>query len=210
MFKVVIIDGQPLVRMAIKSILMQNDFAWVAEADNGVDGLDLVYEHSPDLVILDIPLSKMTGLEVMRKVYEFDKNIEVLVLTSCSVGHYYNRCRAARASAFLSKTCTVEELQRTANLLMRGGGYVPYGIDRMPEFGGSLNNEALLINSLSNRELMTLELLVRGMSNKEIASYLQLSNKTISTYKTRLQEKLNVFSLMQLFEFAKRNDFVSH
>nr|WP_282444246.1 response regulator transcription factor [Pseudomonas fluorescens] len=205
MFKVVVIDGQPLVRAAIKSILIQDDFAWVAEADNGADGLDLVREHKPDLVILDLHLSRLTGLEVMRKIYEFDKCIEILVLTSCSAHHYYNRCRAARASAFLSKTCTVEELRRTVGLLMSGGAYVPYVINRLPTVNGSFANETLLINSLSNRELMTFELLVRGMSNKEIANYLNLSNKTISTYKARLLEKLNVFSLVHLFEVAKRN-----
>ncbi|WLI37180.1 response regulator transcription factor [Pseudomonas sp. FP818] len=84
---------------------------------------------------------------------------------------------------------------------------MPHGIDRLPALGDSFSNEALLINTLSNRELMTFELLVRGMSNKEIANYLQLSNKTISTYKVRLLEKLNVFSLVHLFEVAKRNGF---
>ncbi|NMX56264.1 response regulator transcription factor [Pseudomonas edaphica] len=208
MFKVVVIDGQPLVRAAIKVVLRQNDFAWVAEADNGADGLELVHEHSPDLVILDIHLSRVSGLEVMEKIYSFDKNIEILVLTSYSARHYYNRCRAARASAFLPKTCTIEELERTVNVLMMGGACVPDSVDRLPAAGSSFANEALLINSLSNRELMTFELLIRGMSNKEIASYLQLSNKTISTYKTRLLEKLNVFSLVHLFEFAKRNGLV--
>ena len=207
MFKVIVIDGQPLVRAAIKSILNPDDFTWVAEANNGTDGLDLVREHKPDLVILDIQLSGIAGLEVMQKIYSFDKSIEILVLTSCAARHYYNRCRAARASAFLSKTCTVEELQRTVNLLMKGGAYVPHGIDRLPAVSDSFANEALLINTLSNRELMTFELLVRGMSNKEIANHLQLSNKTISTYKARLLEKLNVFSLVHLFEVAKRNGF---
>jgi len=207
MFKVIVIDGQPLVRAAIKSILSQDDFAWVAEANNGTDGLDLVREHKPDLVILDIQLSGIAGLEVMQKIYSFDKSIEILVLTSCAARHYYNRCRAARASAFLSKACTVEELQRTVNLLMKGGAYVPHGIDRLPAISDSFANEALLINTLSNRELMTFELLVRGMSNKEIANHLQLSNKTISTYKARLLEKRNVFSLVHLFEVAKRNGF---
>lgn len=205
MFKVVVIDGQALVRTAIKVVLRRNDFAWVAEADNGADGLDLVRKHSPDLVILDIHLSRVSGLEVMEKIFSFDSSIGILVLTSCSARHYYSRCRAARASAFLSKACTVEELERVINLLITGHAGVPGDMGYLPAPSESLASETLLISSLSNRELMTFELLVRGMSNKEIANYLQLSNKTISTYKTRLLEKLNVFSLVHLIELAKRN-----
>ncbi|WP_158243785.1 MULTISPECIES: response regulator transcription factor [unclassified Pseudomonas] len=208
MYKVVVIDGQALVRTAIKVVLRRNDFAWVGEADNGADGLDLVRQHSPDLVILDIHLSRVNGLELMEKIYSFNNSIGILVLTSCSARHYYSRCRAARASAFLSKTCTVEELERTVNLLTKGRAGVPGDTARAPALSDSLASETLLISSLSNRELMTFELLVRGMSNKEIACYLQLSNKTISTYKTRLLEKLNVFSLVHLFELAKRNGLV--
>ncbi len=208
MYKVVVIDGQALVRTAIKIILHRNDFARVADADNGADGLDLVREHSPDLVILDIHLSRVNGLELMEKIHSFDSRIGILVLTSCSARHYYSRCRAARASAFLSKTCTVEELERTVNLLITGRAGVPGDVGRLPAPSESFASETALISSLSNRELMTFELLVRGMSNKEIAGYLQLSNKTISTYKTRLLEKLNVFSLAHLFELAKRNGLV--
>lgn len=207
MFKTIVIDGRPLVRAAIKAVLSQNEFELVAEADNGIVGVDLARKHMPDLMILDINLPGMSGLEVMERIYSFDKYIEMLVLASYPEAEYYNHCRMARASTFLSRNCSVNDFGKAINALM-GRTQIPKCLGRLPRFNTHYTSETMLIQSLSKRELMTFHLLAQGMTNREISDYLQLSSKTISTYKVRLMAKLNVFSLAHLLEMAKRNNLV--
>ncbi|MHC8346615.1 response regulator [Pseudomonas sp. RT6P73] len=201
MSRVIVIDSQPLIRAAIKSILDEQGHILVAETDNGVDGLRLVYVHRPDLVVLDISVPKISGMALMQKIYEFDKTIELLVLTSYSTAPWFHRCRAAHASRILSKNCSLEELKSAINRSGSGHDFLnEHGL-----FSETYTEEEQLIAALSDRELTTLQLLAQGMKNKEIAIFLGISNKTVSTYKTRVLGKLNIPLSIHLLEFARRH-----
>lgn len=205
--KAVIIDEHPLIRIAISTILSQIGFTSVQEADNGVCGMAFVREHNPDLVVLDVELPRISGLELMERIRAYNSSVEVLAFTAYPANHYYARCRVARASGFLPKTCSVDQLISTVNRLMTGQVGGAYAQLHLPH---SLSDDVdkQLIQSLSNRELSTFVLLARGMSNVDIANHLLISNKTVSTYKVRLMSKLQVSSVFQLADMAQRNGLV--
>lgn len=205
MFSALIIDAYPIFRAAVKTVLEKNGFTVIAEASNGIQGLEIMQAHRPHLIVLDIDLLGMSGLEVIKKIHEFDGDIRTLVLTSSHTVHFYNRCKIALASGLLSKACSVEEFEQVLNGIMKASACGKGGFSFWPNEFKVNGNEALLISSLSDRELTTFQLLARGMGNKEIANYLQLSSKTISTYKVRLLKKLNVFSVQHLAEMAELN-----
>lgn len=208
MFKAIVIDEQPLIRSAVKDSLIQSGFSCVRETDSGKVGLALAVEHRPHLVVLDILLPQLSGMDLIQRLYELDRTIQVLVLTAYSGAHYYDQSPAARGSSFLMKTCSITKFENTIKLLMAG---LEDPIQRFPSPrhpAEQLHGETGLLAKLTNRELSTLQLLARGMRNKEISTYLQLSAKTVSTYKTRLMVKLNTHSVLDLSDLARRNGLV--
>jgi two-component system response regulator EvgA len=205
--KAIVIDEQPLMRIAISTVLSQVGFTTVQEADNGASGMAFIREQRPDLVVLDVELPRISGLELIDRIHAYDKSVEVLVFTAYPAEHYYGRCRIARASGFLPKTCSVDQLMSTVDQLMNGQRDLT-DVHPNPAYRPSADIERRLIQTLSNREMSTFVLLARGMANKEIAEHLLISNKTVSTYKMRLMTKLRVPSLLHLSDMAQRNGLV--
>lgn len=208
MLKVIVVDDHPFIRSSVKMLLAHEGFEVVAETDNGADAVQLVIAHEPDLVVLDITIPKLDGLEVIRRIRALGVRTKILVLTSLAAKFYSMRCMSAGAAGYLSKTDSLDELVRGAKVIMSGYSYFPdlQAISVRRSDGRATDDE--LISSLSNRELAILKQLANGFSNKEIGEIMLLSNKTVSTYKARLIEKLNVTSVVYLADFAKRNDLI--
>lgn len=208
MLKVIVVDDHPFIRSSVKMLLQREKCDVVAEADNGVDAVQLVIAHKPDMVVLDITIPKLDGMEVIRRIRGLAVPTKILVLTALSAKFYSKRCMSAGAAGFISKTDGLDELARGVKIVMSGYGYFPdlQSVSVRRNDGSPSDDE--LINYLSNRELAILKQLSNGLSNKEIGDLMLLSNKTVSTYKARLIEKLNVTSVVYLADFAKRNDLV--
>ncbi|QTD31491.1 response regulator transcription factor [Pseudomonas fluorescens] len=203
-----IVDDHPFIRASVKLLLQQENFDAVAEAGDGVDALQLARECSPELIILDIALPRLDGLEVIRRIVNLGLKSRILVLTSMAPNLFLSRCIQGGAAGFVSKTHDLEELVKGVQTIMSGYTYFP-NIDTssVRRCDGRLSDQEL-IKLLSDRELVVLQHLCHGLSNNEIAEALLISNKTVSTYKTRLIEKLHVKSVVYLVDFAKRNDLV--
>lgn len=203
--KVVIVDDHPFIRSSVSMQLRQDRLEVVGQADNGVDAVRLVREHMPDLVVLDLVLPDMDGLQVLLRIRDMPQPPKVLVLTSHLADYFSLRCMRAGASGFLSKSDNLDELSKAVLALRSGYSYFPDVSYSSVNHKDMITTEAQRIAALSDREVIIFQYLARGMV---IGELMLISNKTVSTYKTRLLEKLRVSSLIELADLARRNQLI--
>jgi two-component system response regulator EvgA len=189
-------------------LLVQERFEVVAETDNGVDAVRLARECLPDIVILDIAIPLLDGLGAITRIKASQRPIKILVLTSQVPEYFSLRCMKLGASGFVSKTDDLNELSKALMAITSGYSYFPDVALSSVRRADNEISEKQCIATLTDRELMILQQLARGLSNKAIGEAMLLSNKTVSTYKTRLIEKLRVQSLVDLADFARRNALI--
>lgn len=206
--KVLIADDHSLIRSVMKVLLESQGYEVVAEAANGTDTVQLARLHHVDLIVLDITMPGLDGLEVINRIRVAGLDTRILVLTSQSPLFYSQRCMKAGAAGFISKSQDLTELLRAVKIIMDGYTFFPYLAASSVRNSDANMSDVELIQHLSARELYILQQLARGLSNKKIAEDMILSSKTISTYKARLIEKLNIKSVVYLADFAKRNDLI--
>lgn len=197
MIDILVVDDHPAICFALKAILEKNPQFHILTAADGVSAMALLKEKSPALVILDIALAKMDGLEILQRLRRYDSTIKALILTGQSSEIYAERAFRAGASGFLSKDDDIGHISTVCDLILNGYSCFPtFLLDRlnlMPQ-----NCDRPPLEKLSDREITVLRYLAAGLTNKEIATRLLLSNKTISTYKTRLLEKLNIRDIHEM------------
>ncbi|WP_300719320.1 response regulator transcription factor [Pseudomonas sp.] len=208
MRKALIVDDHPFIRKIVRAVLEQANFHIAAETDNGVTALDLARSHRPHLIVLDLSMPKLDGFEVLKRLHIMGLPIKVLVLTSKGSAFYADRCIRAGAIGFIEKTEDVDALTKAINIVMSGRIYINDIEVDVPTEVSCCKSDLQLIKTLSDRELRTLQYLVTGFSNKKISEAMLLSEKTVSTYKTRVLNKLNIKSVVYLAEFAKRNNLI--
>lgn len=208
MFKAMVVDDHPFIRSSVKMLLSQENFEVIAEAGDGAAAVQLARLHQPDLIVLDIAMPRLDGLEVIRRITSLGLKSRIVVLTSQSAVVYAMRCMKAGATGYICKTDDLGELVKAIKAIMSGYTFFPNLASNSVRRSDAGATDLELIQSLSDRELTILQQLSNGLSNKEIGEAMFLSSKTISTYKTRLIEKLNVKSVVYLADFAKRNHLV--
>ncbi|MFP6561088.1 response regulator [Paraburkholderia sp. B3] len=196
MKRIVAIDDHPIVLKMLANVL-HTEYELAGESSDGEEGLRMVQSLQPDLVILDLELPKLDGLSVIRAVHAKQPATRILVLSAKPEQVMANHTRIAGANGYVSKSRGVEDLCAVVKAVLLGYDCFPAG-----SCGGGRD---VALNGLSPREVEVLQYLARGMSNKGIAARLGLSDKTVSTYKTRVLDKLGVSSLAALIEFATLN-----
>lgn len=204
--KILIVDDHPVVVLALKILLEKSGFEVIGETNNGVDALKLTRELSPHAIILDIDIPQIDGLEVIERAQKIPLCPPILVLTAQPSEHFVLRCITAGAAGFISKNKDLVEVSSALNAVISGHSYFP--LIRKNKNTQVDINESDLIKKLSTREMSVLRQLSLGLTNNEIAEKMLLSNKTISTYKTRIFEKLNIRNIVDIIEFSKRNNLV--
>lgn len=208
MRKALIVDDHPFIRRIVRSVLEQLNFQVAAETDNGATALDLARTHLPHLMVLDLSMPKLDGLEVLKRLHILGLPIKVLVLTSKGASYFADRCIRAGAIGFIEKTEDVDTLSKAINVVMNGHLFLNDREVNLPSLEHQELSDIALLKTLSDRELHTLQYLVSGLSNKKISKVMLLSQKTVSTYKARVMAKLNISSVVYLAEFAKRNNLI--
>ncbi|UWF47380.1 response regulator transcription factor [Pseudomonas sp. N3-W] len=206
--KVLLVDDHAVVRMAVGMILAREGHEIVGECDNGVDALSKAFELKPDAIVLDLDIPQLDGMAVIDRLRIGGSPAHVLVHTGLKSQAYAAQCMRAGAAAFLSKVDDPVEIATALQAVASGKTWFPIGTFSSVRKSDFAQNDAQLLSGVSRRELKVLHDLAQGKSNKEIADDMLLSNKTVSTYKTRLMQKLNADTLLELIEFAKRNDLV--
>ncbi|VVN36822.1 Virulence factors putative positive transcription regulator BvgA [Pseudomonas fluorescens] len=202
-----IADDHPVVRTAVRMLLAQAGYR-VSEVSNGNAVMSMLREHQPGTLVLDLNLPGLDGLGVLEHIRSSGIRCQVVVFTSLNGMFYQDRCMRAGAAAFVSKTNDLEHLRKAIDAVKAGYSY----FEKLETSSVSLSlvqrSDAQLIEKLSNRELTICCYLANGMSNKAIAEIMHLSHKTVSTYKTRLTDKLQIGSPVHLRDFAKRNNLI--
>jgi two-component system response regulator EvgA len=208
MNSIFIIDDHPVIRMAIRMLLENENYEVVGETDNGVDAMQMVRECMPDLIILDISIPKLDGLEVLARFNAMNLPSKILVLTAQAPSLFAIRCMQSGASGYVCKQEDLSELVSSVKAVLSGYNYFPSQALAASIKKDGDPNEIERFKLVNDRELMVLQLFAQGRTNKEIAKGMFLSNKTVSTYKTRLMQKLKAKTLVELIEMAKRNSLV--
>ena len=203
-----IVDDHPVVCAAVRIVLQAEGFKKIHEASSGNEVLPLIREHEPQLVVLDLNLPMLGGLDVLARIKANDLECRILVFTSHEPLFYQERCLRAGAMAFVPKTNQLEQLHKAIQALMSGYTYFTALPDQANASNALHYTEKQMIDQLSDRELSIFVQLARGAPNKTIAEDMHLSHKTVSTYKTRLMTKLGVSSGVHLRDFAKRNHLI--
>ncbi|KMN10078.1 response regulator [Pseudomonas sp. FSL R10-1350] len=203
-----IVDDHPVIRLAIRMLLEHEGYEIVGETDNGVDAMQMIRECVPDLIILDISIPKLDGLEVLARFNAMNSTLKTLVLTAQSPALFAMRCMQSGAAGYVCKQEELSELVSAIKAVFSGYNYFPSQALTPENIEGHNSSELELFKLVNDRELMVLKLFAQGKTNKEIATGMFLSNKTVSTYKKRLMQKLKANSLVDLIELAKRNALV--
>ena len=203
-----IVDDHPVVCAAIRIVLKLEGFKEIHETSNGNEVLQLIRQHKPRLVVLDLRLPTLDGLEVLTRIKANDLDCRVLVFSSHDPLFYQERCLRAGAMGYVTKTNQLEQLHKAIQAVMSGYTYFSAMPDNVSTLNAVQTTEKQMIDQLSDRELSIFEQLGQGKANKAIAEEMHLSHKTISTYKTRLMKKLGVSSAVHLRDFAKRNHLI--
>ncbi|HID5385742.1 TPA: acid-sensing system DNA-binding response regulator EvgA [Klebsiella pneumoniae] len=198
----IIIDDHPLARMAIRNLLESEGFNIVAEAGDGGEALTAVAEHQPDVVIVDVDIPVISGIEVVEKLRKKQFSQIIIVVSAKNDLFYGKRSADSGANAFISKKEGINNIISAVHAAQNGYSYFPFSLSG---FVGSLSNEQAMLQSLSSQEVKVMRAILNGADNMKIASEMHISNKTVSTYKGRLMEKLGCKSLVDLFSFANRN-----
>lgn len=205
---VVIMDEQPIVRMSIEVLLQKNSqIRVVLKSDDGKEVIDYVRKNETDLVIVDIELPGTDGFSLLKRIHDISPKTKVLFLSSKSENYYAGRAIRAGANGFVSKRKDHNDIYKAVDMLLAGYSFFPADtlnfLSNNPARRGELNELPL-----SNREVMVLRYLVNGLTNKEIADQLLLSNKTISAHKSNIFSKLGVHTIVELIDYAKSHELV--
>jgi len=201
MTTVLIVDDHPIVRLSMRLLLERERFRVVGEVGNGSEVAQVARELRPDVVILDIGLPGLDGMEVIKRLQQLEPTPKIMVLTGQSSDLYVRRCLDAGIGAFVTKDEDHDALIFALKALVKGYSTFP----QMSVNSNTLDSEPKRLESLSNREMEVLRRLARGENNKHIGSSMNLSAKTISTYRGRIMEKLKTESLVEMVDLAKRN-----
>lgn len=199
--RVLIVDDHPVICAAIRTILEQNGYEVIGDAADGFHALSQIKALHPDYLLLDIGIDGLDGLSLLNRITAEAIEVKTLVFTSHLVRTYAMRCLQAGAQGFINKSASLNELIKGLGALSDGYLYFPKEVLTRYRITEKDTDEPL--KNLTNKELIVLQLLIKGFSNLEIAEKLSLSNKTISGYKVNLLQKLGARSNIELASIAK-------
>jgi DNA-binding NarL/FixJ family response regulator len=208
--RLLICDDHPLVREGIKATMRQHPtIEIVGEADNGRDAVAETKRLRPDIVLTDMSMPELNGLEATILIKEFDKRIKVLIMTMYDDEEVVMRCLAAGASGYVLKDTPLPQLIYAIGMVMKGHEYLDPGVTRnLSEYHQHTKPHESTYERLSPREREVLKLVAEGLSVKEIAVQLNVGIKTIDTHKYNLMTKLDIHNAAGLTRYAIQKNVV--
>jgi DNA-binding NarL/FixJ family response regulator len=206
MLKILTIDDHEVVRRGLKD-MFTTESATFGEARSGAEAVDLVRKQPWDIAVLDISLGGRSGLEVLSELKQLRPRMPVLILSMHAEEQYAVRAFKAGASGYINKASSGEELRKAILKIIKGGQYV--GPALAEKIVVQLSQPGKVPHeNLSNREFEVLRSIASGQTVKEIAAKLSLSDKTISTYRRRILDKMDMRTNAELTHYAIRNGLV--
>jgi len=203
MIKVMLVDDHDLVRTGIKRLLEDHpNINIVGEATSGEQALELITENDPDVVLMDINMPGIGGLEATRKLLQRKPKLKIIVVTMHEDDMFAQRLLKAGAMGYLTKGAKVDEILLAVEAVMANQRYLCPSIAQQIALSQMAEEESSPFDSLSERELQVLLMMMDGQSISAISEKLCLSPKTVSTYRTRLYAKLGVQNDIELARLA--------
>ena len=206
MLKVLVVDDHEVVRSGVRGIFSELSVqAEVGEAENAQEALDQVRRRNWDVVVLDISLGGRSGLDVLKEIRGLRPKLPVLILSGHGEDDYAIRALKAGAAGYITKGSPRENLIEAIHRVRKGGRYISESLSqKLAEYlvtdSGKLPHE-----SLSEREFEVLRMIAAGKKPGEIARELRISEKTVSTYRTRVLEKMNMKTNAELIHYVIRH-----
>ena len=192
--RILIVDDHPVVREGIGSMLKKEaDFKVVGEACNGLEAIEKARELSPAVVLMDLRMPEMDGVEAISRIKAEKPEIKFIILTTYSDDEYIFKGIAAGARAYLLKDAPRDELFKAIRMVSRGESLIqPVVASRVLDKLAELSRKTPAGDTLSDREIEVLRLMAGGESNKDIAGHLSITQSTVKTHITSIFQKLNV------------------
>ncbi len=209
MMRILIADDHAIVRQGLRqTVAGQPDMIVAGEAQNAHETLKLVREQEWDVVVLDITMPGRSGLDLLIELKRERPHLPVLILSMHSEEQFAVRALKARASGYITKQSAPKELIKAIRKVQQGGKYVSPSLAESLAFELGDDDGKSAHEKLSDREYQTLRMIAAGRTPKEIAAELNLSEKTVGTYRTRLMEKMNMTRNAELIRYAVENRLV--
>ncbi|XOV93496.1 MAG: response regulator [Bacteroidota bacterium] len=204
MITIILVDDHPVVRRGIRSVIDESDhIKVVGEASNGIQAIDLIKELKPNVVVTDITMPKMNGIELTSRISDEFPETKVLFLTMHMEAEYVFKGFESGAFSYLQKDADQKELFEAIESVSKGVRYLTREVNQIYAQRFVKNLNPLKSNlKLTKRELEVLKLLVSGLRNKDIAEELNLSVRTIDTHRFNIMKKLNVGNAAELVQKA--------
>ena len=209
MIKVLIADDHPIVRQGLRQILSgTTDMVVAGEAVNGQEALDKMRVGGWDVLVLDITMPGRSGFDILKELKYEQPDLPVLVLSIHAEDQLALRALKAGASGYLTKENAPDELVKAIRKVVSGGKYISPRLAESLAFDLDTASDRPLHETLSDREFQVMQLMASGKTLTEIAEELSLSAKTVSTYRTRLLEKLDLKTNAELMRYALENQLI--
>jgi two-component system, NarL family, response regulator NreC len=223
--RLMLVDDHEVIRVGLKTFLQtQPDFEVVAEAGDGEQAVERAMKSHPDVILMDITMPGVDGMEATRRLRVLCPKCLVLALTVHDDKQYLMQMLAAGASGYITKQAAAEELVEAIHTIASGNVFLQPALARwlLEDYqrltsqktasrsvpAGELESKAIGLEVLSLRERQVLEMVAQGVSNQDIGQRLELSHKTIARHRERIMKKLNMHSRTELVKFAIRTGLV--
>jgi DNA-binding NarL/FixJ family response regulator len=214
--RIVIVDDHQLLREGLKSLLEgEPDMEVVGEAENGHESVRLVKQLKPDLVVMDVGMPGLNGMDATRQVLADNPGVKVLALSMHTDRRFASGMLQAGASGYLLKDAAYDELIRALRTVAGGKTYLSSAItevvveDYVQRLGGGEGGAGTAFSVLSAREREVLQAMAEGRSTKEIAAGLHVSAKTVESHRMQIMNKLDIHSVAELTKYAVREGLTS-
>lgn len=209
--RVMIADDHSMIREGLKQLLeLEGDFKVIEEACDGVECLEKLSKITPDILLLDINMPNMNGLEVLQKIKDKHMRVKVLVLTVHNEVEYLLKAVDIGINGYLLKDSESAELKKAILTVVNGEDYIQPSL--IPLLNAKMidrNKDNVKIESLTRREMDVLKLLAVGMYNKEVAEKLSISERTVKNHVSNIFKKIEVTDRTQAAVFAIRNNLIT-
>ena len=203
MINILIVDDHLIVREGIKRIIDDTpDIKTVAEASSGKEAMDLIYKNKYDLILLDISMPNQNGLKTLKLIKKYNKTISVLMLSMHSEEQYAMRSIKAGASGYITKDTASSQLVTAIRKINNGRKFISKEVAELLATDLYHDDEKDPHEHLSDREFEILKMISRGTTTKSIATELSISPKTVSTYRSRILDKLSMLNNSDLIHYV--------
>lgn len=201
MTRVLLADDHAIVRAGLRNLLADSGFDIVGEAGNGYEAIEQTEKLAPDAVVLDISMPLLGGIEAARQIHSARPGTPLILLTMHKEEQYALEALRSGVKGYVLKNQTTEELVQAIRTTLQGDFYLSPGISESV-VNAALAKSATNVDSLTQRERQTLQLIAEGKSNKEIAKELAIGVKTVESHRSNLMKKLNVHETAGLVRYA--------